>query len=176
MRAELDYRSDGGRDGKMNKSVSEWCGNQKICSITHPKCSAFQHCLTSHWNCHDECEINWIVRWNHLWRVDDDNQIYLNVLRFQLYPLWDSVRPFLQAEQQDKVENSKNDRNWKKFDRKCSRHITFSLRYYRLYRPWIKRFDPCKSFLFWMTDGVAQQFHDKVQNPAFPRFFSRLIV
>lgn len=43
-------------------------------------------------------------------------------------PLWDSVRPFLQAEQQDKVENSKNDRNWKKFYRKCSRHITFSLR------------------------------------------------
>lgn len=91
-------------------------------------------------------------------------------------PLWNSVRPFLQAEPQDKVENSKNDRNWKKFDRKCSRHITFSLRYYRLYRPWIKRFDPCKSFLFLMTDGVAQQFHDKVQNPAFPRFFSRLIV
>ncbi len=85
MRAELDYRSDGGRDGKMNKSVSEWCGNQKICSITHPKCSAFQQCLTSHWNCHDECEINWIVRRNHLWRVDDENQIYLNVLRFQLY-------------------------------------------------------------------------------------------
>jgi hypothetical protein len=44
FKMKLERVRSGTEDRKMNKSVRE-CGNEKICSITHPKCNAFKQCL-----------------------------------------------------------------------------------------------------------------------------------